>query len=139
MKEAELQIFDAVVAVGGDGTIFEILQVQPRCCRVPAVRMPGQATAAVLHLPIASLHVSSRANGAALSLCSSAVRRMMWHLTAPQGYFHGEDWGARVGTPFCLVPSGSGNALAANCSLWTPQAKPPLSRLSLMQCLLSPT
>lgn len=27
VKEAELQIFDAVVAVGGDGTIFEILQV----------------------------------------------------------------------------------------------------------------
>jgi diacylglycerol kinase family enzyme len=32
VKEAELQIFDAVVAVGGDGTIFEILQVQPSCC-----------------------------------------------------------------------------------------------------------
>ena len=47
---------------------------------------------------------------------------MMWHHMAPQGYFHGEDWGARVGTPFCLVPSGSGNALAANCGLWTPQA-----------------
>lgn len=47
---------------------------------------------------------------------------MMWYLMAPQGYFHGEDWGARVGTPFCLVPSGSGNALAANCGLWTPQA-----------------
>ena len=28
VKEAELQIFDAVVAVGGDGTIFEILQVR---------------------------------------------------------------------------------------------------------------
>lgn len=27
VKEAELQNFDAVVAVGGDGTIFEILQV----------------------------------------------------------------------------------------------------------------
>lgn len=24
--------------------------------------------------------------------------------------------------PFCLVPSGSGNALAANCGLWTPEA-----------------
>jgi len=28
VKEAELQNFDAVVAVGGDGTIFEILQVR---------------------------------------------------------------------------------------------------------------
>ncbi|CAL5222109.1 g4421 [Coccomyxa viridis] len=63
VKEAELQIFDAVVAVGGDGTIFEILQ----------------------------------------------------------GYFHGEDWAQRVRAPFCLVPSGSGNALAANCGLWTPE------------------
>ncbi len=41
VKEAELQIFDAVVAVGGDGTIFEILQVREKelalvgrgCCR----------------------------------------------------------------------------------------------------------
>lgn len=41
VKEAELQIFDAVVAVGGDGTIFEILQVQPRCCLVPAVSHAG--------------------------------------------------------------------------------------------------
>ena len=41
VKEAELQIFDAVVAVGGDGTIFEILQVQPRCCLVPAVLHVG--------------------------------------------------------------------------------------------------
>lgn len=39
-----------------------------------------------------------------------------------QGYFHGNDWSMRLGTPFCLVPSGSGNALAANCGLWTPQA-----------------
>ena len=38
-----------------------------------------------------------------------------------QGYFHGEDWGQRVATPFCLVPSGSGNALAANCGLWAPE------------------
>ncbi len=40
---------------------------------------------------------------------------------ALQGYFHGEDWAQRVRAPFCLVPSGSGNALAANCGLWTPE------------------
>ena len=40
---------------------------------------------------------------------------------ARQGYFHGGDWGQRVATPFCLVPSGSGNALAANCGLWAPE------------------
>ena len=39
----------------------------------------------------------------------------------PQGYFNGEGWEQRVRTPFCLVPSGSGNALAANCGLWTPE------------------
>ena len=50
VKEAELQIFDAVVAVGGDGTIFEILQVQPRCCLVPAVSHAGagQGSSAIL-------------------------------------------------------------------------------------------
>ena len=36
-----------------------------------------------------------------------------------QGYFNGADWEQLVTTPFCLVPSGSGNALAANCGLWT--------------------
>ncbi len=36
-----------------------------------------------------------------------------------QGYFQVPDWQQRIKTPFCLVPSGSGNALSANCGLWS--------------------
>ena len=31
VREVQLEVFDAVVAVGGDGTIFEILQVRRWC------------------------------------------------------------------------------------------------------------
>ncbi|CAL8465366.1 g4902 [Coccomyxa elongata] len=61
VRNAPLEQFQAVVAVGGDGTAFEVLQ----------------------------------------------------------GYFQVPDWQQRIKTPFCLVPSGSGNALSANCGLWS--------------------
>ncbi|EIE23325.1 hypothetical protein COCSUDRAFT_83701 [Coccomyxa subellipsoidea C-169] len=60
VRDEALEQFQAVVAVGGDGTAFEVLQ----------------------------------------------------------GYFHGQHWQQRTRTPFCLVPSGSGNALSANCGMW---------------------
>ena len=38
-----------------------------------------------------------------------------------QGYLQRPDWRRAVRVPFVQVPAGSGNALAANCGLWTPE------------------
>jgi hypothetical protein len=81
-----------------------------------------EMNSAVLYLPIASQHISSRTDGPTLLLGQHCTQENEVTVHTLQGYFHGEDWSTRVGTPFCLVPSGSGNALAANCGLWTPQA-----------------
>jgi sphingosine kinase len=40
------------------------------------------------------------------------------HALHVQGYFQSPDWEQRAKIPFCMVPSGSGNALAANCGFW---------------------
>lgn len=37
-----------------------------------------------------------------------------------QGYLQHSDWHRAVKIPFMQIPSGTGNALAANCGLWTP-------------------
>lgn len=37
-----------------------------------------------------------------------------------QGYLSRPDWKQAVQIPFAQIPSGSGNALAANCGLWSP-------------------
>jgi len=37
-----------------------------------------------------------------------------------QGLLHRPDWAEAARLPLCQVPGGSGNALAANCGLWSP-------------------
>ena len=37
-----------------------------------------------------------------------------------QGLLQRPDWAEAARLPLCQVPGGSGNALAANCGLWSP-------------------
>lgn len=40
--------------------------------------------------------------------------------SACQGLLQRADWAEAARLPLCQVPGGSGNALAANCGLWSP-------------------
>ena len=50
----------------------------------------------------------------------SIVSASLCKASAAQGLFRRPEWREAVKVPLALVPSGSGNALAASTGLWTP-------------------
>ncbi len=102
---------DLIMFVGGDGTLYEGLQV--------SAKIRG-----------ADLHDVdlARCGPARCTLCGSrglhtstlGLKPPPAPLLNPQGLFQRPDWEAAVQCPMAAVPCGSGNGLAASAGLWDP-------------------